>query len=246
MDGKVEDQETARDPGDTRRLAAVVGLPTGGADGGEAFPGDPGFAGPDETPPAEDAGHVDQDGDTPLRQELESPPGEGPRGDDLLGRGGGPWDWERYPAVVRFASAAWPKDQEVVRQHYAAVLEDAKRADPETRGSWEIDWDQVEEEVARSAYFIAEAVNGRFLGLVGFEASKGIFGPIVHINTIYISPRARYHGGVLGMLAKRVEDEALKLGIKWVSGSFIYRRAAERLAKKFGYRTIGVNVLKGL
>lgn len=163
---------------------------------------------------------------------------------DPLGRNLGHWDHEAYPAVVRPLSRGWEKDQQRLFAHFEAVLEDAKRANPEARKDWKIDWEWIQEEVGRSTYFVAEAIDGRFLGIVGYELARTAWGPVTYINTIYITPRARYKAGVFDMLLAEVEKVAKGLGLKWVTASFIYRKAAERVAKKMGYSTIGVNILK--
>ena len=198
------------------------------------------------------AGEGYRAGDPVVAGEDRGAEGRGPVGDpddqrqadDPLGRKLGPWDDDAFPAIIRPLSKGWPKDRARLYAHFEAVLEDAKRADPESRKGWEIDWEWIEEEVTRSTYFVAEAIDGRFVGIIGCEVVRSAWGQTVHINTLYITPRARYRGSVLERLLAEVEKLAVGAGIHWVTGSFIYRKAAERLAKKVGYKTIGVNILR--
>ena len=165
------------------------------------------------------------------------------KGSDLLGRDRGRWNRDSTPCVTREATVAWPQDEAIITEHFRAVLEDAKQADPEARKNWEIDWAYVADAVSRTRFYLAEGIDGRFLGIIGCEASPAIFGPVLYINTFYVTPVVRSQG-VADELVDRVEQYAKSLGLEYVTGSFIYRRAAERLAKSRGYKFIGVNVLK--
>ena len=97
--------------------------------------------------------------------------------------------------------------------------------------------------MATATYFIAEALDDRFLGLIGVLETTTLVGPVAYIATMYVTPGERGSGTIFKRLVDRAEEWAKDEGLSMMLAATRYRKST-RIAKGLGWTPLGSDFMK--
>lgn len=174
---------------------------------------------------------------------------------DPLSRGREPWDPDKFPWTVRpawFSAQPGQGDWPALVAHYQELRGISEAAGGVGR-DWPEDWEILREDALETAWFVAEAIDNRFLGIVGVKRLEIGFGPIALITSWYVQPEAvkRVRSKVAEKLVETAETWARQQGLTIITGALMLGRGGKvirgnRALRRRGYRPLGVNVVKDL
>lgn len=147
--------------------------------------------------------------------------------------------------MIREFSPVWPADKVAVDASFKAATEEAQK-----RAGFEgatIDWEAIDGLKGLSRYFLAEAIDDRFLGIIGVRMIPFWLGATLLIDHLYVSPGARRCGRVFRALVAEAEAWGRTHGARFLLGNTWPGRARPRKSlSRMGATLMGATYLKRL
>ena len=97
--------------------------------------------------------------------------------------------------------------------------------------------------MAQATFFIAEALDDRFLGLIGVMETSTLIGPVAYIPSMYVTPGERGAGTIFKRLVERAEEWAREEGLSMMVAATRYRKTT-KIAKGLGWTPLGIDFMK--
>lgn len=150
--------------------------------------------------------------------------------------------WVREAHLLEGSGLA-KMDVKRIRAHFFQVFDENARHMDALR-MLELDHDRVHEFIPMLNWWIAEAMNGQFLGLLGGQIRDELVGPIAVLESIYVAPQARDRRQTVGAaLLDTFSAWAKDQGVSKMMASMRFRRIGRAL-ERFGFQPVSMSLVR--